>query len=93
MQALQSPEPLGSALTAAYDDALSQWLKEYRRGRDSEVAITQDLTQVTLSATLTRRRVSRIYVTCQGRQPWMTATYPFILTHHTGDRYAAHRAT
>ena len=89
MQPTESPGRLGSAIESAYDDSLNQWLKEHRRGRDSEVALAQDLRMVTLSINLRRQRLNRIYVTVTGRQPWMTATYGYVLTRHKGDRYRA----
>lgn len=72
---------LGDAVERAYADALRQWLKEHRKARDPEVAITSDILEICVTVELRARRRSTAFVAVMGRRPWLSATYPFKLEY------------
>lgn len=75
---------VGEAVERAYVDAVTQWLREHRRGREPELAWSEDVVALTITAELKKSRKASIFVSVIAREPWNSETYPFALERIPG---------
>lgn len=75
---------IGAATERAYTDAVTQWLREHRKGRDPEVAWTADVVSVSMTTQLKRWGHASIFVSIVTKNPSDSETYPFRLERIPG---------
>lgn len=70
---------LGAAIEGAYRDALEDWLRYHRKGRDLETVLANDVKSVQVSAALKPFGRSYIVISIIARKHHDSASYPFDL--------------